>query len=115
MKKSEKVQLLEEVQEKMKISSEFANQQKVEAAVMQAWENQMKTRRKNLNSKGTSKTEKEWKYWRYEIRTSKKGESDSKYAWSRHASLKKSFRKKRWACLNQAFITEKRSMIEIFI
>ena len=38
MKKSEKVQLLEEVQEKMEISSEIANQQEVEAAVMQAWE-----------------------------------------------------------------------------
>ena len=36
MKKSEKVQLLEEVQEKMEISSEFANQQEVEAAIMQA-------------------------------------------------------------------------------
>ena len=36
MKKSEKVQLLEEVQEKMEISSEFANQQEVEAEIMQA-------------------------------------------------------------------------------
>ena len=35
-KKSEKVQLLEEVQEKMEISSEFANQQEVEAAIMQS-------------------------------------------------------------------------------
>ena len=36
MKKTEKVQLLEEVQEKMKISSEISNQQEVEEAVMQA-------------------------------------------------------------------------------
>ena len=36
MKISEKVQLLEEVQEKIEISSEYANQQEVEAAVMQA-------------------------------------------------------------------------------
>ena len=36
MKKSEKVQLLEEVQESIEISSEFANQQEVEAAIIQA-------------------------------------------------------------------------------
>ena len=36
MKKTENVQVLEEVQVKMKISSEFANQQEVEAAIMQA-------------------------------------------------------------------------------
>ena len=36
MKKSEKVELLEEVQEKMEISSEIANQQEVDAALMQA-------------------------------------------------------------------------------
>ena len=34
MKKSEKVKLFEEVQEKMEISSEFVNQQEVEAVVM---------------------------------------------------------------------------------
>ena len=49
MKKSEKVQLLEEVQEKIEILSEFANQQEVEAAIMQAWE------KANENEK------KEWK------------------------------------------------------
>ena len=39
-----------------------------------------------LINKGTSKTEKEWKYWRDEIRTNKKGENNSGYAWSRHVS-----------------------------
>ena len=38
MKKYEKVQLLEKVQVKMEISSEIANQQEVEASVMQPWE-----------------------------------------------------------------------------
>ena len=36
MKKSEKVQLLEEIQEKMDISSEFANKQEMDKAIMQA-------------------------------------------------------------------------------
>ena len=71
----------------MEISSEFANQQEVEAAVMQAWDKTNKNEKKEFKfKKGTSKTEKELKYWGYEIRTSKKEESDSGYAWSRHVS-----------------------------
>ena len=51
IKKSEKVQLLEEVQEKMEISSEFANQQEVEAAIMQAWEKANENEKKELKLK----------------------------------------------------------------
>ena len=51
MKKSEKVQLLEEVQEKMEISSEFANQQEVEAAIMQAWEKANENEKKEFKLK----------------------------------------------------------------
>ena len=51
MNKSEKVQLLEEVQEKMEISSEFANQQEVEAAIMQAWEKANENEKKEFKLK----------------------------------------------------------------
>ena len=51
MKKSENVQLLEEVQEKMEISSEFANQQEVEAAIMQAWEKANENEKKEFKLK----------------------------------------------------------------
>ena len=48
MKKSEKVQLLEEVQEKMEISSEITNQQEVESAVMQEWEKANENEKKDF-------------------------------------------------------------------
>ena len=51
MKKIEKVQLLEEVQEKIEISSEFANQQEVEAAIMQAWEKVNENEKKEFKLK----------------------------------------------------------------
>ena len=75
---------------------------------MQTWEKANENEKKKSKLKKTSKTEKEWKYWRYEIRTNKKGENNSGYAWFEACFLIKIFKKKRCAYLDQASIAEKK-------